>query len=264
MGRAEREDMPIYPRTVFDLCPAGCTWRNRGVFLPNPSHLTTLAWIEPTSAFPQTGESSGLEGMANFLRAAFVESVGGSLGGDSPLQPMSRARLLGMIVAVLPAAIVAPAPVASAHGPCGACLSTFRGPPGVPVTVVRTTAVEVAWNPPPAVLLLGVPDDGGYYVPTEPSLILAAAEERERNLTFEVPDVAPGRYLVVIYDGSENRQHYTWDYFRVLASPSPPTKPNRGSDILIRWAVFLAAAGALGVLSLLVWRRRRRRGKARG
>ncbi len=41
-------------------------------------------------------------------------------------------------------------------------------------------------------------------------------------MRFRVPDVSPGRYEVKIYDGSEEGQHYTWDFFRVTPKSSVP------------------------------------------
>ncbi len=56
-------------------------------------------------------------------------------------------------------------------------------------------------------------------------------------MQFQVPDVPPGRYEVKIYDGSEEGQHYTWDFIRVTAKSSVP------------WALLFALlAGLLGAL----------------
>jgi hypothetical protein len=37
-----------------------------------------------------------------------------------------------------------------------------------------------------------------------------------RRASFRVPEVPPGVYLVLIFDGSEGGSHTTWDYFHVL------------------------------------------------
>jgi hypothetical protein len=50
--------------------------------------------------------------------------------------------------------------------------------------------------------------------------ILAEKAHRTR-LSFDVPDVPPGKYLVVVYDGSESGLHYTWETFRVTAGTAP-------------------------------------------
>jgi len=55
---------------------------------------------------------------------------------------------------------------------------------GPPITVYRTT-----WRYSPRPL-----NDGG---------------------SFVVPRVAPGRYLVALYDGDEGGQHYSWETFTV-------------------------------------------------
>lgn len=40
--------------------------------------------------------------------------------------------------------------------------------------------------------------------------------------TFRVPLTAPGRYLVLVYDGTEDGMHYSWDYIRVRSAPRSP------------------------------------------
>jgi hypothetical protein len=34
-------------------------------------------------------------------------------------------------------------------------------------------------------------------------------------VAVEIPEVPAGRYLMVMYDGSEGGDHYTWDHVRV-------------------------------------------------
>jgi hypothetical protein len=50
----------------------------------------------------------------------------------------------------------------------------------------------------------------------QPPQILAEPPERQQ-LRFAIPDVPPGEYLIVVYDGSESGLHYTWETFSVTA-----------------------------------------------
>jgi hypothetical protein len=144
-------------------------------------------------------------------------------GGD--LTPAVR-RIAGVLRAVLASALAAGtfAAWASAHGPCGTCLSPMSGPPGTEVTTEHTTAYWIIWNG------RGDPQDrvlGPLYrrdakttdlvrcgnAPPGSSPVLLCPVRR--SLKFTVPNVPPGRYPVVIYDGSEGGGHYTFDVFRV-------------------------------------------------
>lgn len=87
----------------------------------------------------------------------------------------------------------------------------------------------------------------------EPVVVLA--EERPRApLSFTVPDATPGRYLVVIYNGSESGFHYTWDFYTVTA----PTPAQADEDSGTGWWPIAAAIIAL-LMSLVagIWVARR-------
>jgi hypothetical protein len=90
--------------------------------------------------------------------------------------------------------------------------------------VARSPAYKIVFNPRPA-------DYGtesaatGYasaYRPGSPtSTVLSRPVRRPvRRASYRVPDVPPGVYLVLIFDGSEGGTHTTWDYFHVLG-PAP-------------------------------------------
>ncbi|HEV2712999.1 MAG TPA: hypothetical protein VGU26_07870 [Gaiellaceae bacterium] len=126
------------------------------------------------------------------------------------------------LVAAVTALVLSPA--AGAHGPCGTCLDPLSGPPGTEVTIRNTPAYWVIWNGP------GLPQDGALrprYRPDAPRIELVRCSAAppnsspvllcpaRRNVRFIAPDVRRGSYPVVIYDGSENGFHYTWDLFRV-------------------------------------------------
>jgi hypothetical protein len=48
-------------------------------------------------------------------------------------------------------------------------------------------------------------------------VVVAEADDRSQ-LQFVVPDVPPGKYIVVMYDGSEGGRHYTWNTFKVTVT----------------------------------------------
>jgi hypothetical protein len=128
---------------------------------------------------------------------------------------------------------------ASAHGPCGErCLEPNEGPLGTPVSTDDLVGVLAIWNPRPETLSLGAPGTSGdcdtrcarqleIYHLDQPSIVLAETRTRQQ-LHFRVPDVPAGRYLVVVYDGSENRHHYTWQPFTV--TPSGSLEPSEVSS----------------------------------
>ena len=140
-------------------------------------------------------------------------------------------------------------PGAFAHGPCsvtGPCLEPTSGPPGEEVTVVGTVAYRVVWNE--AVDYMGSPSNRAS-VPAIPRTerLVNGYQKVIRGLTFTVPDVPPGRYPVVIYDGSEGGAHYTWDYFNVTAPSESALWPRSRAFLL---AVVLAC-GAVTATWLL-------------
>jgi hypothetical protein len=73
--------------------------------------------------------------------------------------------------------------------------------------------------------------------------------------------------MVLIYDGSEGGQHYTWEYFHVLGLASHgPTRAD-SDDGLDPLAVVVALAGvAVGLLGLVAagfYRRKLRQARSR-
>jgi hypothetical protein len=48
-----------------------------------------------------------------------------------------------------------------------------------------------------------------------------------RNVSFRVPSVRPGRYIVAAYNASEAHSHYIWTIFRVIPRSE---LPNTGSS----------------------------------
>ncbi len=99
--------------------------------------------------------------------------------------------------------------------------------------------VLVVWNPRPNILALGVPGSSkdcdikcaeakSIYHFDQPMVVLAEADRRSQ-LQFAVPDVLPGKFIVVMYDGSEDGRHYTYDTFRVTAA-SADTEGRSGNE----------------------------------
>jgi hypothetical protein len=95
-------------------------------------------------------------------------------------------------------------------------------------TTKKLEGVLAVWNPRPNMLPLGVPGmsedcnircarEKPFYHPNQPTIVVAESGSR-RRLEFEAPDAPPGTYLVVVYDGGGNGFHYTWEFFRLLAS----------------------------------------------
>jgi hypothetical protein len=143
---------------------------------------------------------------------------------------------------------------AIAHGPCGSvgssCLEPNEGPPGTEVTTEGSGGFEgilAVWNPRPNILALGVPgstkdcdikcaEAKSIYHFDQPMVVVAETDDRSQ-LQFVVPDVPPGRYIVVMYDGSEGGRHYTWNTFKVTAAPAATegASDNEPKQSNMRW-----------------------------
>jgi hypothetical protein len=155
-----------------------------------------------------------------------------------------------LLLCLLTTVLAVPLPVAGAHGPCGKeCLSETSGPPSTDVETRHLKGVLAVWNPRPNTLGLGVPGTSAacdvgcarrksIFHLDVPSLILDEAT-RPAVMRFKVPDVPPGRYLVVVYDGSENGFHYTWQPFTVTSGESD--EPAEGRFRLAAWLPAVTA-----------------------
>jgi hypothetical protein len=145
------------------------------------------------------------------------------------------------------------ATTAAAHGPCD-CITPELGETGVRVRIARTTAFKVIFNPKPAQYGAAMRDTGyasAYQSGAPTATVLSLPRNRrQRNAKFRVPDVPPGVYLVLIFDGSELGQHTTWDYYHVIGPPpatrqaaaTPPRAPEGGDDGVKVPVVGLAVA----------------------
>jgi hypothetical protein len=173
-------------------------------------------------------------------------------------------RLVVVAVGWVSALVMAAGPTA-AHGPCG-CITPTAATPGEQLVSTYPT-IKIVWNPVPADFLIGPDDLTRAHVSGQPRLVLQE-QPRPSPATFRVPTTAPGRYLVLLYDGTEGGGHYSWDYITVRSGPRPPsstrpaaaaTEPARragglNSPVLVGLAALVALLGA----SVLVLARRHR------
>lgn len=163
------------------------------------------------------------------------------------------------------AAFIGMTATAAAHGPCN-CLSPNSGPPGTEVSV-GSPSFKIVFSPDRAETVYGPKSLWRTRPPGPPPRVVFRTTYRYEprpdpnapSPTFDVPEVPPGRYGVVIFDGSEGGQHYTWDFFRVTdASASSQAKrsdqPNRASPKTAEASsgvgVMIALAGVVGGLAL--------------
>ncbi len=174
------------------------------------------------------------------------------------------------------AAFTLSAEVTVAHGPCD-CLFPVVGQPGASVTVasggrvlkrrLNWPAYKVIFNPRPSAFGTSGSDSGyasAYQAEAPTTKVFSRSYKHPvRGARFRVPRSArSGLYLVMIFDGSEGGQHYTWDYFHVLG-PSPQSSSEPGpiregdSDIVPALLGAGLATLAIGVLGWS-WRRFRR------
>lgn len=178
-----------------------------------------------------------------------------------------KRRALPLLVAVLLIGGLFFPQSANAHGPCY-CLSPSAATPG---TIVRVPgsygAVEALWNPDPSELsnpaLVGSPW-ARHFDPKLDTLSLAR-QEKPGPISFTVPRVPDGKYLVVIFDLSEGgpRHHYTWSTFTVRRAGALPFT----GFATIPWLAINMMFLAIGLLLLMPQRprsyRRRTFGPAR-
>jgi hypothetical protein len=155
---------------------------------------------------------------------------------------------------------------AVAHGPCG-CIKPAAATPGEQLASTYPT-IRIIWNPVPADLLIGPDYLGRDHVDGQPRVVLQE-QPRPALASFQVPATAPGRYLVLLYDGTEGGAHYSWDYITVRAGPR--SAPSVGPTVVTTAPARrggrggLALAGLSGALlsllgvGMLVWARKHRR-----
>jgi hypothetical protein len=153
-------------------------------------------------------------------------------------------RTLGVSLAAGLLLAAAGPTVALAHRFDGV-FSDRSGPPGTQVTVdLRIWKIE--WNP----FIAGVGPP--LFRENNPTLTLTRTTpcrtdqlgntvcRARRDVSFRIPRVRPGRYIVAAYDAGEGHSHYSWTIFRV----TPRSElPNTGPP-----ALYLPLAPALLLL----------------
>jgi hypothetical protein len=184
-------------------------------------------------------------------------------------RPGSSVRVFVLAAACASALLMTAVP-AAAHGPCG-CIRPAAARPGEQL-VSTVPTIKLIWNPVPSDLLIGPDYLGRDHVDGQPRVVLQE-QPQPAVASFQVPATAPGRYLVLMYDGTEGGVHYSWDYITVRpgsssASSTGPTvvttatahQGGRGVPVL---AVLSAALLALLAVGRIVWARKHGRDSGR-
>lgn len=166
-----------------------------------------------------------------------------------------RGVAIGTVMAL--ALALAIAPTTQAHGPCD-CLAPARAAPGARVAI-DYPVFKVVFNPDRADLGIGPESLWARHRPGAPITVLRR-EWRDgrppaRPGGFTVPDVAPGRYVVALYDGDEGGAHYSWETLTVTRAAARAARPapapaNDDGGIPVPLAVGIGAAALLAGLVL--------------
>jgi hypothetical protein len=152
--------------------------------------------------------------------------------------------------------------VAVAHGPCQCTFPTL-GRPGALVHV-NGPAYKVILNPRVSDFTIEPGGLASAYRRDAPTVTVVsrASPAAARKASFRVPSAMPGGvYLLLIFDGSEGGQHYTWDYFQVAGAPAAAATSEQSDNSSPAWGVLVAlgalfAAGLFGLYLMLASRRR--------
>ena len=163
---------------------------------------------------------------------------------------------------------------ARAHGPCQCLFPVLVAPaePGKrPVRLSASVpAYRVIFNPRPRQLGIAPASLASAYRPGAPTVTVLDRARRisRRRWSFRSPDVPPGVYLVLIFDGSEGGAHSTWDYVHMggpapapAVTPAPAPKPASATPRPV--AATTAAGAALGAVLALALSALTRRGRGR-
>jgi hypothetical protein len=160
-------------------------------------------------------------------------------------------------------AVLAVVPVAAfAHGPCG-CLEPASGPPGTRVRAAYPI-YKVIFNPDRADLTIGPESLWRSHHDGPPVTVYRqtwrySRRPPNRGGSFVIPEAAPGRYLVALYDGGESGAHYSWETFTVTRAPAP-ARPEAGGGVPKATLGAAAAVALIACLAVVVGRRRRTAG----
>jgi hypothetical protein len=177
----------------------------------------------------------------------------------------NRVRI-SVLASACASALLMTAVPAVAHGPCG-CIRPATATPGEQLASTYPT-IRIVWNPVPADLLIGPDYLGRDHVDGQPRVVLQE-QPQPASASFQVPATAPGRYLVLLYDGTEGGAHYSWDYITVRpgrrsASSAAPTvvsaaPARRGGPGGLALVGLCAALLSLLAVGMFVWAPKQRR-----
>lgn len=182
--------------------------------------------------------------------------IGRAARGGPSLKRLERRRdvlaALGAVAAVV--LLWLPMAAARAHGPCG-CLPADASAGD---TVVVDNAFRAVWNPARADVYYAQPALVAAHVDGAPRIVLLDRDRKDarKRARFVVPDVPAGEYLVLLYDGSEGGDHYTWDSVAVRRRPVQAPAGSEATDSstgrggfptgpVVAGLVVLSAAGGL-------------------
>ena len=128
----------------------------------------------------------------------------------------------GFVVALVLLGLGATA--AGAHGPCR-CLPRDVRPGDAMVT---NNVFRAVWNPTRADIYYEQPALIAAHVRRSPRVVLLDRDrgDADKRARLVVPNVRAGRYLVLMYDGSEGGAHYTWDSVTVRGRPAVKDSPS--------------------------------------
>jgi hypothetical protein len=162
----------------------------------------------------------------------------------------SSIRLL-LLAAAYASALLSFAVPAAAHGPCG-CVKPAVATPGQQL-VSSIPTIRIVWNPVRDDLLIGPDYLARNHVTGQPRVVLQD-QLQPASATFRVPATAPGRYLVLLFDGTEDGMHYSWDYITVRSAPrsAPSAPPTAAATAPARRAGGLDGRVLVGVAALML------------
>ncbi len=146
---------------------------------------------------------------------------------------------------------------AAAHGPCRCIEPRTNVQPGDVLTILAQVEKAI-WNPMSDEFdqeLGGLQLADWQQSPRSESITLFEAPGRPVPPPTEVkvPEVEPGRYLLLVLDGTEAGTHFTWDYVTVAREEVSSSSPEKIKPLLVIGAI----AACIALIAVVVWLRSR-------